>query len=516
MPAIEKFRKEKENASEYQVPEKMDEPVLDSDYMKDLQRRVDEEREKESRNPQKREQLLHSLEEQPVPPGQENLQASMKRGKEALEILKRESGGEEIQRQPLQEEKREANEVMSEPSLSSEEGVLGILKKGREIIKPINDRLKKLDKEILELRHTFDNSSGSELVKINKKMQAIIEEQEKLKLKRLVTEEKTKRKMTEYSGRKKVNDEEVNTKKDGQEGADNDQEKINVRTPEEPPKIDPKYAKERVGSGQKEQSAEKNEEEAEEKLNTESSYINPKDDFEALEIGPDASEEEIKRAYWRMALKFHPDRNPGEQEKYNKRFQRIQQAYENLKGGQGNKNAEEEFREWVKKQQEEIRKEQEEERRRKKEEQEGLRKAKIKELVRKLSGEWTINNWVPEQLWNDTGIFLKSEEFLNAKDPELAFGVWQGDWLRNHPKEVADHEKEQNKEQDRRYQELKNRDKDKYWDEMRRKAIEEEKRMEDDLKRRNAEFRAEQAARKEREKNNPSKPKSFFKKIFGG
>ena len=50
------------------------------------------------------------------------------------------------------------------------------------------------------------------------------------------------------------------------------------------------------------------------------------DFYETLGVSRSASDEEIKRAYRRLALKHHPDKNDGNRE----RFQEIQQAYETL------------------------------------------------------------------------------------------------------------------------------------------------------------------------------------------
>ncbi len=54
-----------------------------------------------------------------------------------------------------------------------------------------------------------------------------------------------------------------------------------------------------------------------------------KDLYEILGVSPDASEEEIKRAYRRLARKYHPDLHPGDKEA-EERFKEISEAYEIL------------------------------------------------------------------------------------------------------------------------------------------------------------------------------------------
>ena len=54
-----------------------------------------------------------------------------------------------------------------------------------------------------------------------------------------------------------------------------------------------------------------------------------RDYYEVLGINRDASAEECKRAYRRMALKFHPDKNPGDAEAEHK-FKECAEAYEVL------------------------------------------------------------------------------------------------------------------------------------------------------------------------------------------
>ena len=54
-----------------------------------------------------------------------------------------------------------------------------------------------------------------------------------------------------------------------------------------------------------------------------------KDYYELLEVNRNASDAEIKKAYRKLAMKFHPDRNPGDKEAEN-RFREISEAYEVL------------------------------------------------------------------------------------------------------------------------------------------------------------------------------------------
>lgn len=53
------------------------------------------------------------------------------------------------------------------------------------------------------------------------------------------------------------------------------------------------------------------------------------DYYEVLDISRTASQEEIKKAYRKKALKFHPDRNPGDPDA-EKRFKEISESYEVL------------------------------------------------------------------------------------------------------------------------------------------------------------------------------------------
>ena len=54
------------------------------------------------------------------------------------------------------------------------------------------------------------------------------------------------------------------------------------------------------------------------------------DPYKILGVSPNASDEEIKQAYRRLAKKYHPDRNPGDQEAARK-MQEVNAAYEQIK-----------------------------------------------------------------------------------------------------------------------------------------------------------------------------------------
>lgn len=54
------------------------------------------------------------------------------------------------------------------------------------------------------------------------------------------------------------------------------------------------------------------------------------DPYKVLGLSPDASDEEVKRAYRRLAKKYHPDLNPGDQEAARK-MQQVNAAYEQIK-----------------------------------------------------------------------------------------------------------------------------------------------------------------------------------------
>ena len=61
-----------------------------------------------------------------------------------------------------------------------------------------------------------------------------------------------------------------------------------------------------------------------------------RDPYEVLGVSRDASEEEITRAYRKLAKQYHPDLNPGNQEAAD-RMSEINAAYDAIKSGEANR-----------------------------------------------------------------------------------------------------------------------------------------------------------------------------------
>jgi len=55
--------------------------------------------------------------------------------------------------------------------------------------------------------------------------------------------------------------------------------------------------------------------------------LKKKDYYEVLGVSRDADDKAIKKAYRRLAMKYHPDRNPGKQQEANEKFKEINEAY---------------------------------------------------------------------------------------------------------------------------------------------------------------------------------------------
>lgn len=70
-------------------------------------------------------------------------------------------------------------------------------------------------------------------------------------------------------------------------------------------------------------------------------YRNVDSDYKVLGLEPDATDEEVKKAYRKMAIKFHPDKVAQMGEEYQKgakeKFQKIQDSYEAIKKRRGMK-----------------------------------------------------------------------------------------------------------------------------------------------------------------------------------
>lgn len=68
-------------------------------------------------------------------------------------------------------------------------------------------------------------------------------------------------------------------------------------------------------------------------------YRDVDSDYSVLEISPTATDDEVKAAYRRMAMKYHPDKvatlGPEVQKSAAEKFRKVQEAYENIKKKRG-------------------------------------------------------------------------------------------------------------------------------------------------------------------------------------
>src|SRR6201981_2823732 len=59
-----------------------------------------------------------------------------------------------------------------------------------------------------------------------------------------------------------------------------------------------------------------------------------RDYYDVLGVSRGATEDELKKAYRKLALKYHPDRNPDDRRAAEERFKEISEAYQVLSDGE--------------------------------------------------------------------------------------------------------------------------------------------------------------------------------------
>jgi DnaJ-class molecular chaperone len=65
-------------------------------------------------------------------------------------------------------------------------------------------------------------------------------------------------------------------------------------------------------------------------MSTTSAGEEKRDYYKVLEISKSASTREIKKAYRKLAVKYHPDKNPQNKEEAEEKFKEVAEAYEVL------------------------------------------------------------------------------------------------------------------------------------------------------------------------------------------
>lgn len=59
--------------------------------------------------------------------------------------------------------------------------------------------------------------------------------------------------------------------------------------------------------------------------------------YEVLDLQKTCSEDEVKKGYRKLAMKWHPDKNPDNKEEASEKFREVNEAYEVLSDGEKRK-----------------------------------------------------------------------------------------------------------------------------------------------------------------------------------
>jgi len=65
--------------------------------------------------------------------------------------------------------------------------------------------------------------------------------------------------------------------------------------------------------------------------------INADDYYKVLGVSRDATEAEVTKAYRKLALKHHPDKNQDNKEEAEEKFKRVTEAYDTLRDAEKRK-----------------------------------------------------------------------------------------------------------------------------------------------------------------------------------